>query len=215
MSRLGTPRALACWWHDGEVPLGRGVWCLAPRPAFSRGPASTSFASTPALAPRFAFRHAGAGSKDYHRPGWRGFTPAGAANARSKSSTARPPGRVLTAESRLVGLGVSSRSIAPKASGCKRNAPAEAWHRAVEATAACGMLDGWPRPKGGLEAGRVRQRFCRLWLCPANPFCPMNRRLAQRMPYSGGGGSGQTASQGRRAACWYFQRSASCHLYRA
>jgi hypothetical protein len=24
--------------------------------------------------------------------------------------------------------------------------PAEAWHRAVEAAAACGMLEGWPRP---------------------------------------------------------------------
>jgi hypothetical protein len=24
----------------------------------------------------------------------------------------------------------------------------EAWHRAIEAAAACGMLTGWPRPKG-------------------------------------------------------------------
>jgi hypothetical protein len=24
--------------------------------------------------------------------------------------------------------------------------PAEAWHRAVEAAAACGMLSDWPRP---------------------------------------------------------------------
>jgi hypothetical protein len=27
--------------------------------------------------------------------------------------------------------------------------PAEAWHRAVEAASACGMLKGWPRPPDG------------------------------------------------------------------
>jgi hypothetical protein len=27
--------------------------------------------------------------------------------------------------------------------------PAVAWHRAVEAAAACGMLEGWPRPSSG------------------------------------------------------------------
>jgi hypothetical protein len=27
--------------------------------------------------------------------------------------------------------------------------PAEAWHRAVEAAAACGMLTDWPRPRSG------------------------------------------------------------------
>jgi hypothetical protein len=28
--------------------------------------------------------------------------------------------------------------------------PEEAWHRAVEAAAACGMLKGWPRPSHGM-----------------------------------------------------------------
>jgi hypothetical protein len=28
--------------------------------------------------------------------------------------------------------------------------PAEAWHRAVEAAAACGMLADWPRPARGV-----------------------------------------------------------------
>jgi hypothetical protein len=27
--------------------------------------------------------------------------------------------------------------------------PAEAWHRALEAAATCGMLEGWPRPASG------------------------------------------------------------------
>ena len=31
----------------------------------------------------------------------------------------------------------------------KGSTQAEAWHRAVEAAAACGMLRGWPRPMGG------------------------------------------------------------------
>jgi hypothetical protein len=33
---------------------------------------------------------------------------------------------------------------------------AEAWHRAIEAAAACGILDGWPRPARG--TGGTTQR---------------------------------------------------------